>query len=283
MDKFENIKSNYIFKKIFSLLYINRNLKIVSYTKKLQDKLTINLDLFKKISGKEQHISEDGFIREYNLYTNKLIFEGECLNRKKNGKGKEYDESENKKIIFEGEYKNGEKISGTGYDDKGHVVFELKNNKGKEYYKKRKIKFEGEYLNGKRWNGIGYNYLGHKQFEIKYGQGFWEDYNYDGKKIIEGQHSNGLLNGIGKEYYNSSGKLKFEGEYLNGKKNGKGKEFYGNGHLLYEGEYLNNKKNGIGKEYNDNSNNLRYEGEYLEDKKTGKGKEYYDYKEKNTI
>ena len=86
MDKFENIKSNYIFKKIFSLLYINRNLKIVSYTKKLQNILTINLDLFKKISGKEQYISEDGFIREYYLYTNKLTFEGECLNRKKKWK-----------------------------------------------------------------------------------------------------------------------------------------------------------------------------------------------------
>ena len=37
---------------------------------------------------------------------NRLIFEGEYLNGKRNGKGKEYD---NNKIIFEGEYLNGKK------------------------------------------------------------------------------------------------------------------------------------------------------------------------------
>ena len=55
-----------------------------------------------------------------------------------NGKGyvKEYDYFS--KLVFEGEYVNGQK-----------------NGKGKEYYNNGKIRFEGEYLNGKKYNGKG--------------------------------------------------------------------------------------------------------------------------------
>ena len=59
-----------------------------------------------------------------------MIFEGEYLNRKRNGKGKEYKYG---KLEYEGEYLNGER-----------------NGKGKEYYKNGQLEFEGEYLNGKR-------------------------------------------------------------------------------------------------------------------------------------
>ena len=45
---------------------------------------------------------------EYAEEDAKLIFEGEYLKGKRNGKGKEY--NENGDIIFEGEYKNGEKM-----------------------------------------------------------------------------------------------------------------------------------------------------------------------------
>ena len=64
-----------------------------------------------------------------------MIFEGEYLNGKRNGKGKEY--SIYGKIEFEGEYLNGKR-----------------NGKGKEYYIfNGELKFEGDYLNGKRWSG----------------------------------------------------------------------------------------------------------------------------------
>ena len=43
-DKYENIRSIYIFKKIFSLLYINKKLEIISHNKKLQNRLNINLE-----------------------------------------------------------------------------------------------------------------------------------------------------------------------------------------------------------------------------------------------
>ena len=57
--------------------------------------------------GKYQFIYKNGFIKEYNLYTNALIFEGEGLKGEKNGKGKEY--NENGYLIFEGEYKKGKR------------------------------------------------------------------------------------------------------------------------------------------------------------------------------
>ena len=41
-----------------------------------------------------------------------MIFEGEYLNGKRNGKGKEYDYYGN--LIFEGEYLNGKRWNGKG-------------------------------------------------------------------------------------------------------------------------------------------------------------------------
>ena len=78
------------------------------------------------------------FWRRKNIINGKLIFEGEYLNGKRNGKGKEY--NDNNELIFEGEYLNGKR-----------------NGKGKEYDYNGKLIFEGEYLNGKKWNGKGYN------------------------------------------------------------------------------------------------------------------------------
>ena len=50
-------------------------------------------------------INGNGKVKEYNDYGN-LVFEGEYLNGKRNGKGKEYFYG---KLIFEGEYINGKK------------------------------------------------------------------------------------------------------------------------------------------------------------------------------
>ena len=84
-----------------------------------------------------------GYIKEYDV-NGKLIFEGEYINGERNGKRKKYyrDDYENEGdgasqgyYVYEGEYLNGKK---NGY--------------GKEYYKfrsKSKLQYEGEYLNGK--------------------------------------------------------------------------------------------------------------------------------------
>ena len=66
--------------------------------------------------------------KEYD-FAHGLDFEGEYLNRKRIGKGKEY---VNGKLSFDGEYLNGKRIR-----------------KGKKYLN-GKLRFESEYLNGKR-------------------------------------------------------------------------------------------------------------------------------------
>ena len=76
---------------------------------------------------------------------NKFQFEGQFLNGKRHGKGKEYS---NNQLIFEGEFLNGER-NGKG------KVYEYHSGYG--YYNKMNLEFEGEYINGKR-NGIGKEY-----------------------------------------------------------------------------------------------------------------------------
>ena len=195
----------------------------------------------------------NGFIKKYGI-KDKIIFEGEFINGEGNGKAKEYydNNKENYCIKYEGEYLNGKR-----------------NGKGKEYDKKGKLKFEGEFLNGKR-NGKGkeFNRFGLLKFEGEY----MNDYRIKGKEYIKR-------------------KLEYEGEYLNNKKwNGKGydlekgkiiykinkgdgkiKEYNDDGKLIFDGEYLNGKRNGKGKEY-DNEGNLIFEGEYLIGKRNEKGK-----------
>ena len=108
------VKSNYIFEYIFSFLYIKKKLNMIIYNKKLQKKFNINIDNYKALSGKI-HIGErNGIEKEFSLNSNILLFEGEYLNGKKNGRGKEY--YEHGTIKFEGEYLNGYKIKGKGYN-----------------------------------------------------------------------------------------------------------------------------------------------------------------------
>ena len=104
----------------------------------------------------------NGKVKEY--FEDKLTFEGDYKNDKRNGYGKEYDKDGN--LIFEGEYLNGQRWNG----------------KGKELLNMNKrIEFEGEYLNDKRWNG-----------KIK---------EYDDKgNLFEGEYLNGKRNGYGKKY-----------------------------------------------------------------------------------
>jgi len=72
----------------------------------------------------------NGKVKEYDECSCDLIFEGEYLNGKLNGKGKEYSFGE---LIYEGDFLNGQR-----------------NGKGKEYYRDGRLRFEGEYLNGER-------------------------------------------------------------------------------------------------------------------------------------
>ena len=71
------VKSIYITRHIFSFLYENRKLILISHNKKYQNKLEINIDNYKTISGKYKIVEKNGKGKEYNLISNKLIFEGE--------------------------------------------------------------------------------------------------------------------------------------------------------------------------------------------------------------
>ena len=168
MDKFEDIKdkinikdikSFYIIKKIFSFLFENYTLNIISYNKELQEILLFNIENYKSISHRYVLGEKNGKGKEYMRKINKLLFEGEYINGKRNGKGKEYDYYG--KLLFEGEYLNGKR-----------------NGKGKEYYDDGNILFEGELLKGKQWNGKGYNKNGNIILEIKNGNGKGKEYYY---------------------------------------------------------------------------------------------------------
>ena len=143
--------------------------------------------------------------------------EKENSDGKRNGKGIEY--NYDSKIKFEGEYLNGEKWNGKGYDKNGKIIYELNNGTGKvKEYIGNQVVFEGEYLNGKK-NGKG------------------KEYYKNGELLFDGEYLNGKRSGKGKEY--DDGNLIFEGEYLNDERNGKGKEYDEDGNLIFEGEYLN--------------------------------------------
>ena len=79
---------------------------------------------------------------------------------KENGKGKEYIDG---KLIFKGDYLDGEKWSGKKYNwNKDWIIeFEylngIKTENVKKYSKHKKLIFEGELMNNKRWIGKEYD------------------------------------------------------------------------------------------------------------------------------
>ena len=92
----EYLNSKYIIQNIFSFINKKIKLKLAKYNKSLQIKLDLNINDYKKFTGK--HI----------IYTEK-------------GKGKEYFKD---LLLFEGEYLNGERIKGKEYNYYGLVIFE---------------------------------------------------------------------------------------------------------------------------------------------------------------
>ena len=239
-------------------------------------------------------INGTGKVKEYEEKF--LVFEGEYLNGKRNGKGKEYNKDENGvKLKFDGEYMNGKKWSGIEYDKQGRTINVLENGNGyiKEFDDEGNLIFKGEYKNGEK-NGKGYEYsiFGTVKFDGEYKNGKRNGkgiiFNNDNK--IKGEFINGQLNGKADEYNNNI--LIFKGEFKNGKRNGKGKLYDSKKRLISAGKYFNSKfwdgfgydthdnivyeiKNGNGyiKEYS-MKGKLKFEVEYRNGNQNGKGKEY---------
>ena len=207
-----DLKSAYLRKNLFFFLSEKQKLEIIKYNKELQSNLFVDIYdymYFSRVDRCELIIDKNGK-GEQTYFHSHIVYEGDFLHGKKNGKIKKYSykfyDKNDKKLIFEGEYKNG-----------------LRDGKGKEYYENGKLKFEGEFLNGNVLNGKGYNIKGELDYEIINGNGYIKE--YDEKRnylIYEGEYKNMKRNGKGKEY-NYDGKIIFEGEYLDGKRwNGKG-------------------------------------------------------------
>ena len=133
-----------------------------------------------------------GIIKIYADYNADLLnFEGELLEGKISGKGKEYDM--NGELLFEGEYLDGNKWNG----------------KGKIFDNINQIFFEGDILKGKIWNGNIYDINNNIISEIKNGNGVIKTYSQMNKIKFEGKYINGIM--TGKEY-DDYGKLVFKGE-----------------------------------------------------------------------
>ena len=169
LNFYKYIKSLNIIKYILSFLYKNKKLDLIVYNKNLQNKLGIDIEYYKEISGRYKIIDTNGKGKEYELITNQLLFEGEYKNGKRNGKGIEL--YENGKIKFEGEYLNGKRYKGKGYNIENKLELEIeKDGTIKEYYSENKLKFEGKIFYGRKWNGKGFNYEGKKNIKLKMGK-----------------------------------------------------------------------------------------------------------------
>jgi len=167
--------------------------------------MNINLINYKLFSGKYTiNISKEK-TQEFLVYCDRLIFEGEYLNGKRNGNGKEYGNNGN--LIFEGEFINGKRHEKGKEYFNGNLIFEgefingKRNGQGKEYIKNNELIFKGEYIDGKRWNGKYYNPHKSEIYELKSGKGYLREYDYNSHLIFEGDFLNGERNGDGKEYY----------------------------------------------------------------------------------
>ena len=148
--------------------------KFEKYKKKNKSKIYREYDCstgFLEYEGEKLNGKWHGFGKKF--YQGCLDYVGNYLNGKRNGKGEEYDKNGN--LRFEGEYLNGIKWNGKGYDAKGYEEFKIKEGKGtiKEYnWYNGNLIYEGEYVNGIR-NGKG------------------KEFNDKNELILEGEYLNG--------------------------------------------------------------------------------------------
>ena len=166
----KNIKSIYFIRILFSHFPEKNKLELVKHNKNLQSLLNISLINY-KFNSKLVIFETKTKVNEYKYCDRyprrKLIYEGEYLNGKRNGKGKEYDN-----LIFEGEFLNGKK-NGKGREYyNNELIFEgeylngKRNGKGKEYNRDGILVFKGEYLKGSKFNGKGYDKFDHILYQI---------------------------------------------------------------------------------------------------------------------
>ena len=254
----KDVQSVFFIRILFSHINEKVKLKLVKYNKSLQNIIHVDLINYKLYKGNYVIYDSNGIGKEYNSFNDKLVFKGEYSNGERKGKGEEY--GYGCKVIFEGEYLNGKR-----------------NGKGKEYDYKGNLIFEGEYLNGKRWINKYNKYTSGKfgtykidsDIKIEYFKGKDEETN---DKLLIGVEyfTNPEISDHGEiqENNDSFGYIEYNLPNLKYKlKNGKLNimEYDEHGNLEFEGELFNGKRNGKGKEYC--YNKLIFEGEYFNGKR----------------
>ena len=83
IDVKKSIKSIYNLKNIFSFLPERQKLNIIKYNKQLQNKFDININDYKRISGRYKVGEINGKGKEYDISTDEMLFEGEYLKKRK--------------------------------------------------------------------------------------------------------------------------------------------------------------------------------------------------------
>ena len=78
----QNSKSIYFIKRLFTFVDEKTKLDIIKYNKNMQNILDISLINYKTFSGRYILYGKNGKGKEYD-YDDKLLFEGEYLNKKK--------------------------------------------------------------------------------------------------------------------------------------------------------------------------------------------------------
>ncbi|WP_139365140.1 MORN repeat-containing protein [Litchfieldia alkalitelluris] len=198
---------------------------------------------------------------EYNLKTKKKVYEGEFLNGKRHGKGKEFLDG----FIYIGEFIEGKK-HGEGTEVckntktwiyKGQYSEDKRHGQGKE--RSNGFLYQGYFKEGNR---TGYG----KVYEIK-----------SKKLVFKGYYFEGVRQGKGEHFINKS---YFEGTFMSGQLT-TGNEYVLDGNnedylLIYTGDFLEFQKHGKGIEYDINTGHVIYIGIY-EFNKRKKGKEVKPY------
>ena len=82
------IKSTFILNKIFSCVDVKIKLNLARFNKTLQNRLNVDMIDFRRLSKRYIKGERNGFAKEYNSYSNELIFEGGYLVEKEMEKEK---------------------------------------------------------------------------------------------------------------------------------------------------------------------------------------------------
>ena len=105
----KDVKSPIIISKIFSFVDELTKLQLANYNKRLQKIIHISINNYIHYRGIYIIYESNKIGKEYdgNYKNHRLMFEGEFLNGKRNGKGKEYNPDGT--LEYEGEYLNGKR------------------------------------------------------------------------------------------------------------------------------------------------------------------------------